>query len=168
MEYIVLGLGAVFVILLAVVIRMFVKDQAPKGNAGAKEIYFQDGKEMIPQEDGEVWRDDGLYNLKEGKEQGPYMGNKKAKNRRRPTGKLGQLLSGPQPLGPFTHIGGWCMPSLSRNEASSSGRSSSLAHIPTGSTTATGRDKKQDFGGMTRIREARFVGRRKVSSRDTP
>lgn len=79
MEYIVLGLGALFVILLAVVIWMFVKDKAPKGKAGAKEIYFQDGKETIPNEDGEVWQDDGLYGLKEGKEQAAYLGDKKAK-----------------------------------------------------------------------------------------
>ena len=79
MEYIVLGLGAVFVILLVVVIWMFVKDKTPKGKAGAKEIYFQDGKETIPNEDGEVWQDDGLFSLKEGKDQGPHMEDKKAK-----------------------------------------------------------------------------------------
>ena len=55
------------------------------------------------------------------------------------------------------------------------GQGSSLAHIPTGarpplragSTTAT-RCDKQDFGGMTRLREARFGGRMKVSNRNTP
>ena len=47
------------------------------------------------------------------------------------------------------------------------GQGSRLAHIPTGSTTATECDK-QDFGGMTRLREARFGGRKKVSNGDTP
>ena len=39
LEYIVLGLGAVFVILLVVVIWMFVKDKTPKGKAGATRKY---------------------------------------------------------------------------------------------------------------------------------
>ncbi len=47
------------------------------------------------------------------------------------------------------------------------GQGSRLAHIPTGSTAATGCDK-QGLGGMTRLREARCGGRRKVRNWNTP
>ncbi len=39
--------------------------------------------------------------------------------------------------------------------------------LPTDSTAAKGYDK-QDLGSMSRLREARFGGRRKVSNRNTP
>ena len=85
MEYIVLGLIATFVILLVVAIRSFAFIKTPdgkkarKGKAGAKEALFQDGKNMIPHEDREVWEDDDLYNIKEGADRAAYMGDKKAK-----------------------------------------------------------------------------------------
>ncbi len=47
-----------------------------KGKAGAKEAFYQDGNEKVPDGDGEVWEDDDLYSLKDGKKQGVYMGDK--------------------------------------------------------------------------------------------
>ena len=39
-----------------------------------------------------------------------------------------------------------------------------LAHIPTDAKTAARRSNQKISGGMTRIREARFGGRRKVAT----
>ena len=53
---------------------------ARKGGNGSKDRFFQDGKEMIPHEDGDVWEDDDLYGHKDGKAQGPYKGDKAEKD----------------------------------------------------------------------------------------
>ena len=53
---------------------------ARKGGNGSKDNFFQDGKEMIPHEDGDVWEDDDLYGHKDGKAQGLFKGDKAEKD----------------------------------------------------------------------------------------
>ena len=85
---IVLGLGAFFIALCVIVFRSVGKKKklpakgknARKGNgkdkAKAKQAFYQDSNEKVPDEEGEIWQDDDLFSLKDGKELGFYKGDK--------------------------------------------------------------------------------------------
>ena len=47
-----------------------------KGGNGSNDPYYRNRNEKVPDEKGEVWQDDDLYSLKEGKEKGVYKGDK--------------------------------------------------------------------------------------------
>ncbi len=85
--FVVLGLSAVLIVLTVLLFRPFAnKQSAPtiskkakmgnrKGNAKAKETFYKDDNEKVPDEEEEAWQDDNLFSLKEGKERGVYMGD---------------------------------------------------------------------------------------------
>ena len=93
-----LGLGAVVAIIVGILLRMFgikythkaTGNKEGKGKAKAKgvkarrkkskETFYQDGDEKVPDDEGEVLRDDNLFNLKEKQERGTYTGDKEVED----------------------------------------------------------------------------------------
>jgi len=53
----------------------------PKGGKGAKEEFVQDISMQTPSGKGEVWQDDNLFDLREGKDQGVYKDDEKVKKK---------------------------------------------------------------------------------------
>ena len=60
-----LGVIAVFVIIIGLVIRVRQAKKAKKN--GGKDKFYKDGKDQFVDRDDEVWEDDDLYSMKEGK-----------------------------------------------------------------------------------------------------
>ena len=71
-----LGVIAVIVIIIGSVIR--VRQAKKTRKRGGKDKFYKDGKGQYVDRDGEVWEDDDLYSMKEGKAR-DYRGVEKEK-----------------------------------------------------------------------------------------